>query len=85
MNLRLLLKRLVTGQPARDQEPAAYGPVAETSSSLPQMNGGVYSALQFNERGLVKMNNGRLDEAAASFRLAIDRLSAASTIRGTRR
>lgn len=64
MNLRLFLKRLVTGQSSRDQELAAYGPAAETSNSLPQMSGGVCSALQINARGLVQMNNGRLDEAA---------------------
>jgi tetratricopeptide (TPR) repeat protein len=72
VNLRFFLKGLVTGKSSRDQELPASDPATESSNSPHQLNGGLDSAQQFNERGLAQMDNGRFDEAVASFARAIE-------------
>jgi tetratricopeptide (TPR) repeat protein len=63
---------LVTENASRDREQPAYDPPAGSAGSTHQLNDGLRSAQQFDECGLVQLENGRFEEAAASFARAIE-------------
>jgi len=72
VNLRRFLRGLVTGNASRDQEQPAYDAATGSARSPHQLNDGLRSARQFNDCGLVQLEKGRLEEAAASFARAIE-------------